>query len=308
MHDNKILVALDGSKKALKTIDYLCSFKPFHKFELVLHNIITRVPECYYDLKKDPISSNAISQVEAWKNGYRIDMEAFMEEAKMKLIASGFKPERINIRIKERKDGIARDILDEAQKGYYALLVRRRGGVETLLSIAMGSVSTKLVEKATAFPVLLAGVQGVTNSIFIAIDGSDGSRRAVDFASKTIGDSDCKIVLCSVLRDFNVFADRKITKKSNKFTRNAFMNIETAIKDAEQTLETAGIKKSNIMAKIIQGAQSRSAALVETAKEENCDTIVLGRKGKSEVGDFDIGRIPWKITHGARQLSVWLVP
>jgi len=86
------------------------------------------------------------------------------------------------------------------------------------------------------------------------------------------------------------------------------MNIETAIKDAEQTLETAGIKKSNIMAKIIQGAQSRSAALVEAAKEENCDTIVLGRKGKSEVGDFDIGRIPWKIIHGARELSVWLVP
>jgi len=243
MHDHKILVALDGSRKALKTIEYLCSFKSFHKFELVLHNIITRVPECYYDLKKDPISSNAISQVEAWKHGYRSDMEAFMEEAKKKLIASGFKQERINIRIEDRKDGIARDILDEAQKGYHALLLRRRGGAKTLLSIAMGSVSTKLIEKAAAFPVLLAGVQEVTNSIFIAIDGSDGSRRAVDFVSKTIGDSDCKIVLCSVLRDFNVFADRKITKKSNKFIRNVFVNIETAIKMLKKRLKQQVLKK-----------------------------------------------------------------
>jgi len=40
---NKILVALDGSKKAFKTIDYLCNFKPFCKKELVLHNVIARV-------------------------------------------------------------------------------------------------------------------------------------------------------------------------------------------------------------------------------------------------------------------------
>jgi len=51
---NKILVALDGSEKAFKTIKYLCSFKPFRKKELVLHNIITRIPECYFDFKKEP--------------------------------------------------------------------------------------------------------------------------------------------------------------------------------------------------------------------------------------------------------------
>ena len=44
---NKILVALDGSERAFRTIKYLCSFKPFLKKELVLHNVITKVPECY---------------------------------------------------------------------------------------------------------------------------------------------------------------------------------------------------------------------------------------------------------------------
>ena len=38
--------------RLFRTIKYLCSFKPFLKKELVLHIVITKVPECYYDLKK----------------------------------------------------------------------------------------------------------------------------------------------------------------------------------------------------------------------------------------------------------------
>ncbi len=49
-------------------------------------------------------------------------------------------------------------------------------------------------------------------------------------------------------------------------------------------------------------------AIVEAAKEENCDTIVFGRKGKSEVSNFDIGRVPWKVIHGAKKMTVWMVP
>jgi nucleotide-binding universal stress UspA family protein len=48
--------------------------------------------------------------------------------------------------------------------------------------------------------------------------------------------------------------------------------------------------------------------IVETAMKENCDTIVFGRKGKSNISDFDIGRVPWKVIHGAKMMSVWMVP
>ena len=176
---NKILVALDGSQKAFKTIQYICSFKPFLKKKLVLHNIITKVPECYYDLKKDPFSYKVTSRVKAWELGYKATIEKFMEKSKRMLIASGFKPEAISITIAERKKGIARDIMDEAQKGYDALLIRRRGGAQALFPLVMGSVSTKLVEKAVCLPVMLAGVQKVNHSLCIAIDGSEGAKRWV---------------------------------------------------------------------------------------------------------------------------------
>jgi len=304
MSENKILVALDGSQRAFGTIKYLCSFKPFLKKELVLHNIITKVPDCYYDLKKEPSSYNANFRMRAWEIGYRTKMETFMETSKRELITAGFKPEAIRIIIAERKAGIARDIMDEAQKGYDALLIRRRGSAQQFLSFVMGSVSTKLVEKTTGLPVILAGTQKVNHSLFLAIDGSDGAKRAVEFVAKIIENSDCRVVICSVLRNFDLY-DKK---KSVDFIRNGFEKIETIVRDTGKIVEHAGIQRKNIMFKIIQGAKSRSRAIVEAAKEEKCDTIILGRKGKSDVSSFNMGRVPWKVIHGAKEMTVWMVP
>jgi len=304
---NKILVALDGSERAFRTINYLCNFKPFRKNELVLHNIITRVPECYYDLKKEPFSYNITSRVRAWESGYKAKIDEFMEKSRMMLIAAGFKPEAIHIMIAKREKGIARDIMAEARKGYDALLIRRRGGAQKFLPLVMGSVSTKLVEKAAFLPVLLAGVQQVNHSLFLAVDGSKGARRAVEFTAKIIQDSDCRIVLSSVLRDFGVYDNGRMEKPDNYIT-TAAGQIEMAVKQAREILENAGIPGKNIEIKIIQGAKSRAGAIVAAAKEYNCDTIVFGRKGKSEVSSFDIGRVPWKVIHGAREMTVWMVP
>lgn len=305
MSENKILVALDGSQRAFKTIEYLCSFKPFLKKKLVLHNIITKVPESYYDLKKEPSDHNANFRVRAWEIGYRNKMESFMETAKQRLITAGFKPEAIRIIIAKRKTGIARDIMDEAQKGYDALLIRRRGIAQQFLSFVMGSVSTKLVGKTTGLPVILAGTQKVNHSLFLAIDGSDGAKRAVAFVAKIIKNSNCRIVICSVLRDFDLYDEKK---KSAGFIRNGFEEIETIVRDAGKIFEHAGIQRKNIVFKIIQGAKSRSGAIVEAAKQENCDTIIFGRKGKSDVSSFDMGRVPWKVIHGAKKMTVWMVP
>jgi nucleotide-binding universal stress UspA family protein len=307
-NSHKILVALDGSQKAFRTIDYLCSFKPFLKKELVLHNVITKVPECYYDLKKEPFSYKATARMHAWELEYKALMEVFMEKSRTRLIAAGFNPEAITIIIAKRDKGIARDIMDEARKGYDALLIRRRGGGQSFLPLVMGSVSTKVVEKATFLPVMLAGVQQVNHSLLLTIDGSEGSKRAVEFVAKIIEDSPCRVVLCSVLRDFDVYDERKKKKSPPGFIKAAFEEIEIAAREAEKRLEMAGIQRKNISIKIIQGAKSRSGAIVEAAKEEKCDTIVFGRKGKSNVSRFDIGRVPWKVVHGAREMTVWMVP
>jgi nucleotide-binding universal stress UspA family protein len=301
-------VALDGSEKAFETIHYLCSFKPFLKKKLVLHNILTRVPEYYYDLEKDPFNHAKSSRIQAWEIGYKAQMKTFMKKAETLLISAGFKPDAISVMIAERKKGIARDIMDEARKGYEALLIRRRGGAELLLSLALGSVSTKLVEKTNYLPVMVAGIQKVKHSLLIAVDNSEGAKRAVAFVAKIVEHSDCRIVLCTVLRGFDLYPKKNSPKKPIDQTFRAFEEIETFARDAEQILENVGIPKKNIVTKIIQGASSRTDAIVDAAKQENCDTIIFGRKGKSDVTDFDVGSVPWKVIHGAKEMTVWMIP
>ncbi len=304
---DKILVALDGSKKSLKTIEYLCRFKPFLEKKLVLLNVITKVPEYYYDLKKEPFSHEAASRVRAWEFGHKAEIKAFMEESRMKLIASGFRPEAIEILITDRQKGIARDILKEAQKGYHALLLRRRGR-GALLSIVLGSVSKKVVEKATTLPVMLSGVQPVAHSLLIAIDGSEGSKRAVEFTAKTVQGSDCRIVLCSVLRNFEFTYKEVRSQKLPDRVQSAYHEIEKNVQQAKEILTNAGVKSQKIVPKIVKDSKSRAGSIIEAVLEEKCDTVILGRKGKSEVPEFDIGRVPWKVIHGANQMNVWIIP
>ena len=223
-------------------------------------------------------------------------------------MASGFKSEDVTIAIEKRKKGTARDIIAKAQGDFHSLLIRRRGTIASLLPATMGSIATKLVEKAATIPILLAGSHKVNNSIFIAVDGSDGSKRAVEFLAKTVENSDCKIVLCSVLRDFDLANGEENEKRTKECIGATFEEIEGIMENKIKYLVSVGIKRKNIITKIIQGAKSRAAAIVEAAKEEKCGTIVFGRKGRSSVANFDIGRVPWKVINGAKKMTVWVIP
>lgn len=310
MHRNKdkILVALDGSPKAFKTIEYLCNSTIFHNKKIVLYNVKASVPECYYDLKNKDFSGKIISEVKAWELSHIKRIKSFMEKSKRMLSASGFPSKNITIAIENRKTGIARDIIAKAQDGYYALLTRRRGAIASLLPMTLGSIATKLLEKAVNVPIILAGSQKVNNSVFIAVDGSEGSNRAVKFLMKTVGNTDCKIVLCSVLRDYEMEDDFEEKGAAIDFLDATFQEIDEIIEKIKNDLLAIGVKRDKIVIKIIQGVKSRAEAIVGAAKEEDCGTIVFGRKGRTSSSDFDIGRVPWKVINGAKKMTIWIIP
>lgn len=300
--ENKILVALDGSERSLKTIQYLCDFKPFIRKEIVLFNVFSAVPDCYWDVSSEAFSRNAMAQAMGWQHQRRKDMDLYMERAASLLISAGYPRKNITVKVQDRKKGIARDIIKEAGKGYYAVLARRRG-YGALLHVVMGSTTTKLVENVSSVPILLAGLKKINHKLFMTVDGSEGSRRAVNFAVKSIAESDCRIVLCSVLRDYGLPDEKEVAAHVKSFI-NA---MQSAMDDAVDQFKAAGIPGDRIQRRVITGKKSRAAAIAETAEEEGCDTIVLGRRGTSNVEDFKIGRVPWKVIHAARKMTVWIV-
>ncbi|UCD80927.1 MAG: universal stress protein, partial [Desulfobacterales bacterium] len=58
---------------------------------------------------------------------------------------------------------------------------------------------------------------------------------------------------------------------------------------------------------LIVGVQSRAEAIVNEARKQNYGTIVMGRRGLSQVKSFFIGRVTNKVIYLVKDRSVWVV-
>ncbi|MDD4272991.1 MAG: universal stress protein [Desulfobacter postgatei] len=307
--EKRILVTLDGSKRSKRTVDYLCSFTPFKTRQVTLFNITTPVPEAYYDLNQNSFGKIAVSQVKAWEMGQKTIMTEFLKETRQKMITAGYVPANIEVKLSKQEKGVARGILNEIEiNEYHTLVIRRKGSANSIMGVTMGGVAAKLVEKADKIPLIIAGTREIQHYLCIAVDGSAGSKRAIQYTAEIMGKTDCRILLCAIMRTTvtdsvpegkDPFVDMSIQAK---------FKLENALAEAKENLTQAGIPNDRIETRLIQGAESRAGALLDTARAAKCDTIVLGRKGVSDVEAFDLGRIPRKIIYASRKFTIWLIP
>ena len=188
----KLLVPVDGSDRSFNTVKYISKIDPFRRMQVVLFHVFSKVPEGFWDLGSDPRSSKTVSEVHAWEVQQKRNINQNMEIARQFLIKAGFPSNSIEVKIQNRKKGFARDIIREAQKGYHAVVSRRRG-MTGMRGIVLGSVSTKLVERISFIPLILVGRKSPGNKILLAFDGSEGSQRAVDFVGRTMGGFNFKV-------------------------------------------------------------------------------------------------------------------
>ncbi|MBW2514201.1 MAG: universal stress protein [Deltaproteobacteria bacterium] len=77
---------------------------------------------------------------------------------------------------------------------------------------------------------------------------------------------------------------------------------------AKKKLIGCGFKPKSISTKILMGKSSRAKAIADEARQYDFGTIVMGRKGRSRVREFFIGRVTNKVIHMARDRSVWIIP
>ena len=303
----KILLPLDGSKRSFETIRHLAAMKPFQRYQVVLFHVFNSIPECYLDIAKEPKSVKTVPHARVWEIEQRKSIVATMAKARHLLLQAGFQKELIKVVISNRKRGIARDIVHEAYDRYAAVIIRRRGS-GAIRSLVMGSVATKLIESITFAPLLVIGKQKKTGKILVAMDNSAGAMRAVDFVAANLGGGDYDVRLVHVIRGNRDIALKRPNLSNPIDSRKAAINmIEAVFKKAGKRLAANGFSYNQISESVITDVSSRSTAIVDMAKKEGFDTIVVGRKGISRTRSFFIGRVSNKAIHMARQFSVWVI-
>jgi nucleotide-binding universal stress UspA family protein len=315
---DRVLLALDGSEHALQAVRYAGRMLDPRRFEAVLFHILTRVPDSFWDIEQEPAYQYRIVNISAWEAQQEKAVGDYMERAKSILLDAGFPEGAVQIKIQERKAGIARDIVAESQEGYRAVVLGRRG-MSDLKDFMLGSIATKIIEKIAHIPIWIIGGTALPGKMLLCVDSSEGAMLAVDHAALVLGEKGrVEIGLFHAVRGYNVFqkvfhealsADqvRDFMESVRKESAEAAGLVKPALDAARARLTAAGIDNSLVGEKVASGSSSRAGAIVEEAEKGGYDTIVVGRRGLSRVQEFFMGRVGNKVIHLAKDKAVWIV-
>lgn len=293
---DRLLVALDGSDRAFTGVRYIGMFPSFQEMEVVLLYVFTKIPETYLDFESQPYYAQEVRDLRKWEMHEKSDLHDYMQKARQYLIKAGFRDNALRIDIREIETGISRDLIEEARKGQYAAIVAGRRGVSQLSSILLGSVAFKLLEKLSFVPLALVGSHPKSGDILMGIDGSETCMRAVDTVARYFRETPFHVMLLHVVRS----DDHTVIKGAGQRIRPVF-------EDARKRLMESGFEGSRIAVKMQTGVESRAGTIVEEAQAGGYGTIVVGRRGLSQVREFFMGRVSNKVVQLAVDQTVWIV-
>jgi nucleotide-binding universal stress UspA family protein len=125
------------------------------------------------------------------------------------------------------------------------------------------------------------------NTIALAVDGSEHSHKGIAVAAELARLAKGKVIVMHV--------------REHDLTRGQIWELEST-EEAEAVVKRAveEIKKAGAAAEgdVIRTAHGRVAqALVDSAKDHNADTIVMGSRGLSDVAGMALGSVTHKVIH-----------
>ena len=312
----KILLAIDGSDQSLNAVRYVSELLASQKPEVVLFHVMRKIDETFWDLGIDPAYHRRVVDVSAWEVEQEKTVQKFMNYASQILFEAEIPEESVTAKIHESKTGVAREIIKESMNGYSGVVVGRKG-LSKLKDFLLGSVAHKLVEKLRHVPVSLVGGTPQLGRILLALDGSEGAMKAVDYVGTLLGGSDYEVTLLHVMREINWLICQKETEdyipseleasSEEKWLKDEGVEMGPVFDEARIRLINAGIDPNRVKTKLVRGVSSRAGGIVEEAKLGGYGSIVVGRRGLSRVEDFFMGRVSNKVVHLAKDMAVWVV-
>jgi len=312
----KFLVLVDGSERTIKTVNYVKDFMPVDEnTRIVLFHVFSGIPKEYRELENDPTCLTAAQQLRNREMEEKSGIRAYLERAKKILITGGCSEQSIEIKFHCLEKGVARDIIDEARKGYTAVVLRRRG-MGALKNIILGSVAVKLLQALTFIPIIIVGQAPPVKKMLLAVDASPSSMKAVEFVASLLGGHGYEVCIFHAIPGLGAvhFGLSELGKPelpdvdmSDTCIEAFKLKVVRLFQDVKDMLMAAGFESEKITEKIISGVGSRSDAIVKEAEGGGYGTIVVGRRGLSKVEAFFMGRVGHEVVYGGKIFTVWVV-
>ena len=306
----KLLLAVDGSEQSMDAVRYVCSTVPRANAEVVVYQVMSKVPEVFWDLGNDPAWQQKIESLRAWEKQQESIATTFMNTALGLFKDAGFNSNNVTTRIGRQKEGIARDIIAEARQGYDVVVIGR-GKSNAEEGTPLGSVASKILSAATSFSLWLIGGKPNSDKLLIAMDSSEGGLKAVKHAGLMLNHNNNAMTLFHAIRgiSFSTEGVEDIFPEAyrQQLLTEAESEIQPALQLAKANLKKLDISPERVSTKITKSVRSRAVAIVQEAKQSGYGTIVVGRRGITEVAEFSMGRVTNKLTQLAKEQALCIV-
>ncbi len=306
----KILLAVDESVHSKQAVAYAARISSAAKdVAYTLFNVETLIPRIFKTTAEtDPQVRAEVAQL------VRKNSEAAryaVEECKNLMVREGVPESRVEAVTEPMQVGMAKDILNRAEKGPYDAIVLARRALTPSRDFFIGTTAAKVVEHAIDIPVWIVAGEEISMKIMVAVDGSENSLRDVEHLIHMVGaHPDLRLTLFHVqphLRhyysvDFETENPQlqEILKREDKRCMEAFYE------EAHQRFKTAGVKKSQIKINTSSRSHDISTAILGEAKTGHYGTVVIGRRGERDA--FFTGRIAMRLVQKVTNQTLWVVP
>lgn len=140
-----VLIAFDDSENAMRAVNFAA--KHLARDENVTLFSVIEDSQSLCEMNSPELTPYFKSEQQAFctlEDKKRELIEKAIEAARRSLIDSGFEPDRVKTKTQKRKASVAKDILAEAESGYDAVIIGRRG-VSAIQDFLFGSVSQKVL-------------------------------------------------------------------------------------------------------------------------------------------------------------------
>jgi nucleotide-binding universal stress UspA family protein len=136
--------------------------------------------------------------------------------------------------------------------------------------------------------------------VVVGVDGTEGSRRALEWVARLAAATGAEVVAAHVLTYNREFA--KDLSLDTMRTWRSELRDELQTRWIEPLINAAVTHRT-----VLVEDDSPATGLLRTCHEEQADLIVVGAKSHRGLGDRILGGVSYRITHAAR-LPVVVVP
>ncbi len=305
----EILIAIDGSTYSNQSLDYLSTlFREEFDVHFHLSTWITATASIMPSAAdpRDSLIPSGSGQGKKEATARRT-----LQKGTERLERDGIPKDRIHTSINVSGYNIAAAIQRVAEKKLYDSIIVGRRGLGGISEMLMGSISTSLFRNCHEIPLWIIDGEVTSKRFLVPVDGSPNALLATDHLCH-IFEQRTDIHIC--LFHCSTLFGKGTRYKPEHFYHNWDKDwCDTHLSDEKdlfngsiQLLLAAGIPKKQIQISPESSGLEEAHGIIREAKEQDCGTIVMGRRGVGIKKGLWGGVSDRTIKH-VQNLALWVV-